>query len=393
MVDIKREQSDPDPCSLSMEEFEDKINICDDVYTARYRVLSVLTNYERMRPNMPKTIQLMVTDFLKHEKWVDSPSSPSQSRLFKNLIGRGRRKVLNFSMWLVVAAIWPRNKRVLEVAGDMSTLWGQRFPKTRPFFPADIPEDEAHIKYEGNVAREEECPVSDADNKNSNDKNKTNKEDNGDGNEDHRSKRKSDSSDIFNKATKKQKIDRTTVSSNNGIPEPSSLQKALGVENTEQERLVHLRKTMKEKDEVIKQEDAQIASMYTRTQYTFKEFMESFNVADSFIEKVAEEKNSRDKEIRKLSDRNRTIEAKLKDASCKEHERQAYIQQLEDQIKEMQKPRQSKPSYLAMMISSFENSHDTTMDEIKVELKAGREAVATLTEKFSKLEERLDKCN
>ncbi|KAF4959740.1 hypothetical protein FGADI_1514 [Fusarium gaditjirri] len=64
MVDIERGQSDLDPYSPSMGGFHGKIRNCHDVTMARYRVQSVLANYNQMRLDMPKTIQLKVARFL-----------------------------------------------------------------------------------------------------------------------------------------------------------------------------------------------------------------------------------------------------------------------------------------------------------------------------------------
>src|SRR6478735_5959228 len=162
MVDIERGQSDLDPYSPSMGEFGGKIRNCHDASMARSRVQSVLANYNQMRLAMPKTIQLKVARFLRHEKWVDSPRNLSQSHQYKMLIGQGRSKVLNFSAWLVVAAIWPSHLRVLGIADEMSRFWGQSFPDTRPFFPTNVSEEEALIKYDGNFVQGDEYPLSDA---------------------------------------------------------------------------------------------------------------------------------------------------------------------------------------------------------------------------------------
>ncbi|KAF9776278.1 hypothetical protein IL306_005567 [Fusarium sp. DS 682] len=222
MVDIKREHYDPNSCFLSMEDFAAKINSCNDVDMALSRVQLVLNNYNRMHLDMPKMIQLEVAKFLRNEKWVDSPSSPSAYRLYKILKGTGRPKMLNFSVWLVVAAIWPDNQHVLEASHEMSNLLGQTFPGAMPFFPMGVSEDEAVIKYQGTFAREDKRGVSDMGNGHpigkSKEHLKKNVEDSGDGEEDspdHISKRKSDGLDeIFNqliKREKKQKIDLTAI--------------------------------------------------------------------------------------------------------------------------------------------------------------------------------------
>ncbi|EXM30194.1 hypothetical protein FoTM2_000465 [Fusarium oxysporum f. sp. vasinfectum] len=303
MVDIERGQSDLDPYSPSMGEFGGKIRNCHDASMARSRVQSVLANYNQMRLDMPKTIQLKVARFLRHEKWVDSPRNLSQSHQYKMLIGQGRSKVLNFSAWLVVAAIWPSHLRVLGIADEMSRFWGQSFPDTRPFFPTNVSEEEALIKYDGNFVQGDEYPLSDAGDGFPRDKNK---EDNGDANEDgtdHPSKRKSNSGDIFNRATKSTRLTE--------LP--------LCVEGMEQGRIAYLRRKImardeliSEKDEAIKQRDAQIKELERRRHRRFKEG---------------------DKDFRKLFDRVEALKANLKDAAEKEHDLQTYVRQLEDYIK------------------------------------------------------------
>ncbi|KAL9574493.1 hypothetical protein ACKAV7_001358 [Fusarium commune] len=305
MVDIERGQSDLDPYSPSMEEFGGKIRNCHDVSMARSRVQSVLANYNQMRLDMPKTIQLKVSRFLRHEKWVDSPRNLSQSNLYNMLIGKGRSKVLNFSAWLVVAAIWPSHLRVLGIADEMSGLWGQRFPDTRPFFPTNVSEEEALIKYDGNFVQGDEYPLSDAGDGNPKD---NDKDDNGDGNEDatdHPSERKSNSGDIVNRAGKKHK--------------PSNVQKTPGAEGMGQGRIAYLRREImardeliSEKDEVIKQQDTQSKKLERRRHRRLKEG---------------------DKDFRNLFDRVEALKTNLKDAAEKEHNRQSYVRQLEDQIK------------------------------------------------------------
>lgn len=357
MVDIERGQSDLDPYSPSMGEFGGKIRNCHDASMAQSRVQSVLANYNHMRLDMPKTIQLKVARFLRHEKWVDSPRNLSQSHQYKMLIGQGRSKVLNFSAWLVVAAIWPSHLRVLGIADEMSRFWGQSFPDTRPFFLTNVSEEEALIKYDGNFVQGDEYPLSDAGDGIPRDKNK---EDNGDGNEDgtdHPPKRKSNSGDIFNRATKKHKVDRTTALSNNAIPEPSNVQTTPGVEGMEQGRIAYLRRKImardeliSEKDEVIKQQDAQIKKLERRRHRRFKEGDEDFrklfdrvealkaNLKDAaekehdlqtYVRQLEGHIKNRDEEIERLSDRNRKIKAKHKDV---DRSRQAYVKELEELI-------------------------------------------------------------
>ncbi|KAF4427976.1 hypothetical protein FACUT_9515 [Fusarium acutatum] len=307
MVDIERGQSDLDPYSLSMEEFRGKIRKCQDASIARSRVQSVLNNYNQMRPDMPKAIQLEVARFLRHEKWVDSPRTLSQFRLYHMLVGQGRTKFLNFSAWLVVAAIWPSHLLVIGIADEMSRLWGQKFPDTRPFFPKNVSEEEALLKYDGNFVPGDEYPLSDAGDGNPKD---NHKED---------SKRKSNSGDIFDNATKKHKVDRTTALPNSDIPEPSNEQKTPGAEGPEQGRVSYLKSKIKardelisEKDEIIKQQDAQIKKLERQRDRRFKDG---------------------DKDFRRLFNRVEALKTNLKDATEKEHDLQSYVRQLEDQIK------------------------------------------------------------
>ncbi|KAK2683501.1 hypothetical protein RAB80_001447 [Fusarium oxysporum f. sp. vasinfectum] len=275
MVDIERGQSDLDPYSPSMGEFGGKIRNCHDASMARSRVQSVLANYNQMRLDMPKTIQLKVARFLRHEKWPG---------------------------WLWRLFGHP-HLRVLGIADEMSRFWGQSFPDTRPFFPTNVSEEEALIKYDGNFVQGDEYPLSDAGDGFPRDKNK---EDNGDANEDgtdHPSKRKSNSGDIFNRATKSTRLTE--------LP--------LCVEGMEQGRIAYLRRKImardeliSEKDEAIKQRDAQIKELERRRHRRFKEG---------------------DKDFRKLFDRVEALKANLKDAAEKEHDLQTYVRQLEDYIK------------------------------------------------------------
>ncbi|CVK82939.1 uncharacterized protein FPRN_01348 [Fusarium proliferatum] len=307
MADIKRGQFDLDPYSPSMEEFRDKIRECQDPPMARSRAQSVLDNYSQMRLDMPKAIQLKVTRFLRHEKWVDRPRNLGLSRLYCMLAGKGRTKVLNFSAWLVVAAIWPSHRLVLGIADEMSRLWGHKFPDTRPFFPKNVSEEEALLKYDGNFVPADDCSLSEAGDGNPKD---INKEDN---------KRKFNSGDIFDRATKKHKVDRTIALSNSDIPEPSNVQRLPGAEGLEHGRVSYLKRKIKardqligEKDEVIKQQDAQIKKLERRCHRRFKDG---------------------GKDFRRLFNRVEGLKASLKDAAEKEHDLQSYVRQLEDQIK------------------------------------------------------------
>ncbi|KAF4493365.1 hypothetical protein FAGAP_10522 [Fusarium agapanthi] len=303
MANIDRGQSDVDPYILSMVEFRDKIRKCQDASMARSRVQSVLDNYNQMRLDMPKAIQLKVATFLRHEKWVDSPRTLSQFRLYHMLTGQGRTKFLNFSAWLIVAAIWPSHLLVLGIADEMSRLWGHMFPDTRPFFPKNVSEEEALLKYDGNFVQGGEDPLSDA----------------GDGNPTDNNKRESNSGDIFDRATKRHKVDRTTAFANNGIPEPSNVQKTPGAEGPEQGRVSYLKRKIKardelisEKDEVIKQQDAQIKKLVRQRDRRIKDG---------------------DKDFIRLFDRVEALKTNLKDAAEKEHGLQSFVRQLEDQIK------------------------------------------------------------
>ncbi|KAF5556528.1 hypothetical protein FPHYL_7913 [Fusarium phyllophilum] len=307
MADIERGQPDLDPYSLSMEEFRGKIRKCQDASMARSRVQSVLDNYNQMRLDMPKAIQREVAKFLRHEKWVNSPRTLSQFRLYHMLVGQGRTKFLNFSAWLIVAATWPSHPLVLAIADEMSRLWGQKFPDTRPFFPKNVSEEEALLKYEGNLVQGDEDSLSDAGDGNPTD---NNKEDN---------KRKSNSGDTFDRATKKHKVDRTTTLSDSNIPEPSSVQKTPGAGGPEQGRVSYLKRKIKardeqlsEKDEVIKQQDAQIKKLERQRDRRFKDG---------------------DKDFRRLFNRVEALKTNLKDATEKENNLQSYVRQLEVQIK------------------------------------------------------------
>ncbi|KAF5966571.1 hypothetical protein FCOIX_12438 [Fusarium coicis] len=307
MAHVEREQSDCDPYSPNMEEFRVKIRKCQETSMARSRVQSVLCNYSQMRPDMPKAIQLEIARFLRHEKWVDSPRRLSRSRLYHMLTGQGRTKVLNFSAWLVVAAIWPSHLLVLGIADEMSRLWGQKFPDTRPFFPKNVSEETALLKYEGNFVTGDDYTLSDVSDGHSKDNNK----------EDY--KRKSNSCDVFERATKKHKVDRTTVLPNRNIPEPHNVQKTPGAEGPELGKVSYLKRKIKardelisEKDEVIKQQDAQIKKLERHSHRRFRDG---------------------DKDFRKLFNRVEALKASLKDAAGKEHDLQSYVRQLEDQIK------------------------------------------------------------
>ncbi|KAF5615299.1 hypothetical protein F52700_13465 [Fusarium sp. NRRL 52700] len=306
MADTNRGQSDLDPCSLSMEQFRDKIRKSHDVSMARSRVQNVLNNYNQMRIDMPKAVQLKAATFLRCENWMDIPRNLGRTRFYHMLKGKRRMRALNFSAWLIVAAIWPSHPLVLDIADDMSRFWGQRFPGTRPFFPKNVPEEEAFTKYDGNVVLGDEDLLSDADDGNPKD---NDRDDN---------KRKSNSDDIFGRATKKHKADRTTALSNSGISEPSIVQKTPGVESMEQGRVPHLKRKImardeliKKKDEVIKQQDAQIKKLERHRNRRFKDG---------------------DKDFRKVFNRVETLKTNLKDAAEKEHDLQAYVRQLEDQI-------------------------------------------------------------
>lgn len=430
MADIERGQSDPDPLSLSVEEFEHKIKCCKNVEIARIRVQLVVDNYYMIRLNIPQEVQQKIVNFLRNDKWVESPAIPSDYRLFRILKGRQRPKILNFSMWLIVAAIWPSHQRVLEIADDMSTFWGQRFPGTRPFFPAGVSDDEALNKYEGNVAQDVSSEPA-AGNGNSYHKNETNKDEDEDTNEDAiqgPSKRKSKSYDIHKSSTKKQKIERTTGLPNDGGPEPSNSQTGSGAGAAGQDSLLNMGKIMMDKNniimgkdeiimdkdrviidkdktterlgEVIKQQNAQIKKLNHRHHRRFKE---------------------RDRDVRKLLDRVETLKAKLRDISDKEHNQQAYVMQLEDRINDRdiyiqqledrindqdihiqqlgdgmivtQRTRQAVTSNCTIVINSSENRHDTTMDEVKIEVKEEREISAALADKIPKLEKCLSEDN
>ncbi|KAG9507745.1 hypothetical protein J7337_001300 [Fusarium musae] len=307
MAHVDGEQSDCDPYSPSMEEFRVKIRKCQDASMARSRVQSVLSNYNQMCPDMPKAIQLKVARFLRHEKWVDSPRTLSKFKLYSLLTGQGRTKALNFSAWLVVAAIWPSHLLVLGIADEMSQLWGQKFPDTRPFFPKYASEEEALLKYEGNFVTGDDYPLSDVSDGHSKDHNK----------EDY--KRKSNLGDIFERAAKKHKVDRTTASPNRNIPEPHNVQKTPGIEGPEQGKVSYLKRKIKardellsEKDKVIKQQDAQVKKLELQRDRRFKDG---------------------DKDFRRLFNRVKALKTSLKDAAEKEHDLQAYVRQLEDQIK------------------------------------------------------------
>ncbi|KAI1019474.1 hypothetical protein LB505_000497 [Fusarium chuoi] len=287
MADTKRGQFDLDPYFPSMREFRDKIRECQDPSMARSRVQSVLDNYSQMRLDMPKAIQLKVTRFLRHEKWVDIPRNLSQSRLYS---------------WLVVAATWPSHLLVLGIADEMSRLWGQKFPGTRHFFPKNVSEEEAFLKYDGKFMPGDDYPLSDSGDGNPKG---NNKEDN---------KRKYNSDDIFDRATKTYKADRTIALSNSEIPEPSSVH-----EGPEHGRVSHLKRKIKardelisEKDEVIKQQDAQIKKLERRCHRRFKDG---------------------GKDFRGLFNRVEGLKTSLKDAAEKEHNLQSYVRQLEYQIK------------------------------------------------------------
>lgn len=307
MADIKRGQFDLDPYSPSMEEFRDKIRECQDPSMARSRVQSVLDNYSQMRLDMPKAIQLKVTRFLRHEKWVDSPRNLSKSRLYCMLSGQGRSTSLNFSAWLVVAATWPSHLLVLGIVDEMSRLWGQDFPGTRPFFPKNVSGEEASLKYDGKFMPGDDYPLSDAGDGNPKD---NNKEDN---------KRKSNSGDIFDRVTKKHKADRPIALSNSDIPEPSNTQRPPVAEGPEHGRVSYLKRKIKardelisEKDEFIKQQDAQIKKLERRCHRRFKDG---------------------GKDFKRLFNRVEGLKTSLKDAAEKEHDLQSYVRQLEDQIK------------------------------------------------------------
>ncbi|KAF5684986.1 hypothetical protein FCIRC_3667 [Fusarium circinatum] len=307
MANIERGQSDVDPYSLSMVEFRDKIRNCHDASMARSRVQSVLDNYNRMRLDMPKAIQLKVATFLRRKKWVDSPRTLSQFRLYHMLTGRGRTKCLNFSAWLIVAAIWPSHPLVLGIADDMSQFWGHKFPDTRPFFPKSVSEEEALLRYDGNPVQGDEDPLSDDDDGDSTNNNK------GD------NKRESNSGDILDRATKRHKVDRTTTFANNSIPKLSNVQRTPGAEGPEQGRVSYLKRKIKardelisEKEEVIKQQDAQIKKLERHRNRRFKDG---------------------DKDFRRLFSRVEVLKTNLKDAAEKEHGLQSYIRQLEHQVK------------------------------------------------------------
>ncbi|KAF5250070.1 hypothetical protein FANTH_4672 [Fusarium anthophilum] len=304
MANIDRSRFDADPYTLSMREFRGKIRKCHDASMARSRVQSVLDNYNRMRLDMPKAIQLKVATFLRHEKWVDSPRTLSQFRLYHMLTGRGRTKVLNFSAWLIVAAIWPSHPLVLGIADDMSRFWEHKFPDTRPFFPKNVSEEEALLKYDGNPVQGDEDPLSDGDDGDPTDNNK------GD------NKRESNSGDILDRVTKRHKFDRTTALTNNGIPKLSNVQKTPGAEGPEQGRVSYLKRKLKARDELIKQQDAQIKKLVRRRDRRFKDG---------------------DKDFRRLFDRVEALKTNLKDAAEKEHGLQSHVRQLEDQIKHRDK--------------------------------------------------------
>ncbi|KAF5967272.1 hypothetical protein FBULB1_11267 [Fusarium bulbicola] len=311
MANIDRSQFDADPYTLSMREFRDKIRKCHDASMARSRVQSVLDNYNRMRLDMPKAIQLKVATFLRHEKWVDSPRTLSQFRLYHMLTGRGRTKLLNFSAWLIVAAIWPSHPLVLGIADDMSRFWGHKFPDTRPFFPKSVSEEEALLNYDGSPVQGNEDPFSDDDDGDPTDNNK------GD------NKRESNSGGILDRTTKRHKVDRTTAFTNNGIPKLSNVQQTPGAEGPEQGRVSYLKRKIKardelisEKDELIKQQDAQIKKLERRRDRRFKDG---------------------DKDFRRLFDRVEALKTNLRDAAKKEHGLQSYIRQLEHQVKHQDK--------------------------------------------------------
>ncbi|KAF5559602.1 hypothetical protein FNAPI_4647 [Fusarium napiforme] len=307
MAHVEREQSDCDPYSLRMEEFRVKIRKCQDASMARSRVQSVLSNYNQMCPDMPKAVQLEVAWFLRHEKWVDSPRNIGQFRLYRMLTGRKRTKVLNFSAWLVVAAIWPSHLLVLGIADEMSRLWGQKFPDTQPFFPKNVSEEEALLKYGGNFVTGDDYPLSDVSDGHSKDNNK----------EDY--KRKSNPGDVFERAAKKHKVDRTTASPNRDIPEPPNVQKTSGAEGPEQGKVSFLKRKIKARDElisekngVIKHQAAQIKKLERQRDRRFKDG---------------------DKDFRRLFNRVEALKTSLRDAAEKEHDLQSYVRQLEDQIK------------------------------------------------------------
>ncbi|KAG5807120.1 hypothetical protein H9Q74_008095 [Fusarium xylarioides] len=311
MADIERGQPDLDPYSPSMEEFRGKIRKCQDASMARSRVQSVLDNYNQMRLDMPKAIQREVAKFLRHEKWVDSPRTLSQFRLYHMLVGQGRTKFLNFSAWLIVAATWPSHPLVLGIADEMSRLWGQKFPDTRPFFPKNVSEEEALLKYEGNLVQRDEDSLSDAGDGNPTD---NNKEDN---------KRKSNSGDIFDRATKKHKVHRTTTLSDSNIPEPSSVQKTPGAGGSEQGRPkssnnkdAQIKKLERQRDRRFKDGDKDFRRLFNRVEAlktNLKDATEKEHNLQSYVRQLEDQIKHRDEEIEKLSDRNRKLTAKHKD--------------------------------------------------------------------------------
>ncbi|RBR18423.1 hypothetical protein FVER53590_00686 [Fusarium verticillioides] len=271
MAHVDGEQSDCDPYSPSMEEFRVKIRKCQDASMARSRVQSVLSNYNQMCPDMPKAIQLKVASLVGCGGYLAIP--PARS--------------------------WHRRRNV--------KLWGQKFPDTRPFFPKNVSEEEALLKYEGNFVTGDDYPLSDVSDGHSKDNNK----------EDY--KRKSNLGDIFERAAKKHKVDRTTASPNRNIPEPHNVQKTPGTEGPEQGKVSYLKRKIKardellsEKDKVIKQQDAQVKKLERQRDRRFKDG---------------------DKDFRRLFNCVKALKTSLKDAAEKEHDLQAYVRQLEDQIK------------------------------------------------------------
>jgi hypothetical protein len=56
-------------------------------------------------------------------------------------------------MWIVVLAIWPKNSSVSQIAEEMSKLWGAKFPKTKPIFPANMTDNDIAAKWEGLVPK------------------------------------------------------------------------------------------------------------------------------------------------------------------------------------------------------------------------------------------------
>ncbi|KAJ4271528.1 hypothetical protein NW762_000232 [Fusarium torreyae] len=163
MADSKKKKSAKiaaDPFRLSLKDFEDEIKSKLYRSSARTNVKNVLKFYNVVRKTeaISDACKKELYKFLKDGSWVTSYQFPSPHRFYKQLRAKGRKeKTLYFPKWLIVAAQWPSSPSVKEIADDMSTLWGERFPGTDPFFPqASLDEDEQMVKFKGIIEDESE---------------------------------------------------------------------------------------------------------------------------------------------------------------------------------------------------------------------------------------------